>query len=382
MKIKKLLSLILAVLLLCGSASASFEAIAANSVSVDSFIDSVEELNAEEAEEEKTLEESAGSRVIVKSLQKPETFGNAEYIKGTYGKHIFQYATEEEATEAVEHYRSLSGVVYAVLDGIVKTQGVPYSEAMLGTQRAKEYIANQEITQEAVKVGVLDTGIEFTNELYEDNPRIIDSGVNMTDSGYKNSAYDDEGHGSIVAEIVMDNTPEAVNVVGYKVLNSNGSGTNLWVATGIEKAVENGVDIINLSLGGEAEPIGYESSIVLDDAVRFAIAQGVTVVAASGNNAYNAKYYSPANVEGVITVGAIDKAGNPAYFSNFGDCVDFVAPGVQIEHDFIKYFYDEWGDITSCGYKEPVDGTSFSSPYVAATAATTLCVILICQVIK
>ena len=339
MKIKKLLSLILAVLLLCCSASASFEAIAANSVSVDSFIDSVEELNAEEVEEEKTLEESAGSRVIVKSLQNPETFGNAEYIKGTYGKHIFQYTTEEEALEAVEHYRSLSGIKYAVLDGIVKTQGVPYSEAMLGTQRAKEYIATQEITQEAVKVGVIDTGIEFTNELYEDNPRIIDSGVNMTDSGYKNSAYDDEGHGSIVSEIVMDNTPDSVNVVGYKVLNSNGAGTNLWVATGIEKAVENGVDIINLSLGGEAEPIGYESSIVLDDAVRFAIEQGVLVVASSGNDGYNAKYFSPANVEGVVTVGAIDKAGNPAYFSNFGDCVDFVAPGVQIEPDLIKYFY-------------------------------------------
>ena len=100
MKRKKLLSLILVVLLLCGTVSASFECIAANSESLESFIESVEELNSEEAEEEKTLEESAGSRVIVKAAKKPETFGNSECIKGTYGKFVFQYATAEEAEKA------------------------------------------------------------------------------------------------------------------------------------------------------------------------------------------------------------------------------------------------------------------------------------------
>lgn len=379
MKSKKFLSLLLAVLLLCGSVSASFEAIAANSVSVDAFIDSVEVLNTEETEKEKSFEESVGSRVIVKAMHKPDIFGNAQYMKGTHGKHIFQYTTEAEATEALEHYRSLSEVVYAVIDGVVKTQGIPYAEAMLGTQRAKEYIEEQKIPQESVNVGILDTGIEFTHELYKDNPRVINSGINMTDTGYKDSAWDDEGHGSIVAEIVMDNTPESVNVVGYKVLNTNGAGTYLWIATAIEKAVEDGIDVINLSLGGEAEPLGYESgAVVLEDSINYAIEKGVLVVVASGNDGHDASYFSPANVKDAITVGAIDKAGNPAYFSNFGECVDFVAPGVEIEHDYVKitYEYDDDGYVTQTkyAYKEPVDGTSFSSPYVAAVAATTLCV--------
>ena len=356
---KKCISVLLAITLLMASLGCGFVVFAANSVSVDAFVESVEELNEEEAEAEKTFEESVGSRVIVKALQKPAVFGDAEYFKGTFGKHIFQYATEEEALKAVEYYSSQSNVIYAVRDSIVNSYEVPYGDAMLGTQRAKEYIANNKIPTSSVKVAVIDTGIDFSNELFKDNPRIVDSGCNTTDSGTENSALDDRGHGSMCSEIVMDNTGDDVSIIGYKVLNTNGAGTNLWVATGIEKAVEDGVDVINLSLGGEAEPYGEETSIVLDDAVRFAIASGVIVVAASGNDGMNAKFFSPANVEGVITVGAIDKAGNHAYFSNYGDCVDFVAPGVQLSIDYSANL---------------IDGTSFASPYLVAEIGTLLSV--------
>lgn len=88
MKHKKILSFLLVVLLLCGSLSSSFECIAANAERVDSFAEAIEELNAEEAEEEKTLEESAGSRVIVKAAKKPETYGNSGQL-GQYYCHLF-----------------------------------------------------------------------------------------------------------------------------------------------------------------------------------------------------------------------------------------------------------------------------------------------------
>jgi len=366
---KKLCSLLLAVLLICATVSASFESIAANSESVESFIESVEELNSEEAEEEKTLEESAGSRVIVKATKKPETYGNSECIKGTYGKFVFQYATAEEAEKAAAYYRTVTGVSYAVIDRIVQSQQLPYAEAMLGTQRVKEYIAEQAIPTSSVKVAVIDTGIEFSHDLFKDNLRIIDSGVNTTDSGIADSAMDDQGHGSLCSEIVMDNTGDDVTIIGYKALNCNGAGTNLWVATAIEKAIEDEVDIINLSLGGEAEPVGYESSIVLDDAVRLAMSKGILVVAAAGNEGLDCVHFSPANIEGVITVGAIDKAGNHAYFSDYGESVDFVAPGVEIEHDYIRQYYAEDGSLLT-DFEEPINGTSFSSPYVVAEIAT------------
>lgn len=165
MKTKRIMAMVLTIILIL--LSSSFECIAANSESVDSFIESVEELNAEEAEEEKTLEESAGSRVIVKAAKKPETFGNSECIKGTYGKFVFQYATEEEAEEAAAYYRTITGVSYAVIDRMVQTQAVPYAEAMLGTQRAKEYIAANHIATTDMKVAVIDTGIDFSHTLFK-----------------------------------------------------------------------------------------------------------------------------------------------------------------------------------------------------------------------
>ena len=359
MKSKKTLSLILAVLLLCGSASASFESIAANSVTADSFVNTVAKLNEEEAEEGKTFEESVGSRVIVKALQKPSVYGNAEYFKGTYGKHIFQYATEEEALKAVDYYSSLPSVTYAVCDGIVEAQETPYGEAMLGTQRAKEYIVQSELPVSSVNVAVIDTGIDFSHELFSNNQRIIDSGVNLTNTGDSDTALDDNFHGSVCAELIMYNSCESTTITGYKVLNAEGVGTYLWIASGVEKAVEDGADIINLSLGGVSEPVGYDSSAVLDDAVQYAISKGVIVVVAAGNDGVNAKYISPANVEGTITVGAIDQAGNHAYFSNYGDCVDFVAPGVGVFSDYKQ---------------DAVDGTSFSAPYVAAEVSILLSV--------
>ena len=373
LSLKKLISLFLAaVILMSSSLGCSLVVFAANSVSVDSFVESVEELNEEESETEKSFEESAGSRVIVKSITQPKTFGKSECIKGTYGKYIFQYETEEEANEAAKFYNSLSGVSYAVIDRVVTANEVPYGEAMLGTQRAKEYIANHEIPTDSVKVAVVDTGIDFEDEIFKDNPRIVDSGVNTTDSGTESSAFDDRGHGSMCSEIIMDNSVESVSIIGYKALNKNGSGTNLWVATAIEKAIEDEVDIINLSLGGESEPIGQESSIVLDDAVRLAISKGIIVVAASGNDGLDCCHFSPANVEGVITVGAVDKAGNRAYFSNYGADVDFVAPGVNIQRDYTMNLYATVNGVVTPidDDMEPINGTSFSAPYIVAEIGT------------
>ena len=357
MKSKTILSLLLAVLLLCGSVSASFEAIAANSVSVDSFIDSVEELNAEEAKEEKTLEESAGSRVIVKSLQKPETFGNAEYIKGTYGKHIFQYA----AAEALAYYCSLSTVKWAELDRVTQMQAddaqlqaSTYGNYMMGSDEAKEYIEEHRIDSSKTTVAVIDTGIDTSSDIYTENERMIDSGVNLSTSGEENSANDDKGHGTNVCAIVLDNTNENVEVVAYKVLNNEGSGSDLAVATAIDLAVENGTDVINLSLGGEGEPTN-----VLTESIQNAFAHDVTVVVAAGNDGRDVKDFSPACIEECITVSAIDQNGNQDFYSNYGEGVDFAAPGHNI--------YSNYGTYSELNGK--YSGTSFAAPFVTAAAA-------------
>ena len=349
MKSKKTLSLILVVLLLCGTVSASFESIAARVVSVESFAEAIEELGESEAKEEKTFEESAESRIIVKASKKPDTFGSAECIRGTNGKYIFQYADDSKVEEALAYYNSLSFVKWAEVDKVTQTYSVPYGEAMLGTKRANEYIANNEIPMNTVKVAVIDTGINFNHEMFQCE-RVVNSGFNVSGSGIDNSAQDDAGHGSCVAEIVFNNTADNVSIIGYKVMNRSGSGTNLAVATGIEKAVEDGVDVINLSLGGAENE-------VVSEAVIYAIRSGITVICSAGNSKLDTVHYTPAKMSEPIVVGAIDKAGNKAYFSNFGESVDFVAPGADLESAFSD---------------DLINGTSFSAPYVAAEAAILL----------
>jgi len=351
MKTKQILSFALSFILLLSCASASFESIAAKAVSADSFAESVAELTEEESEEGKTIEESAASRIIVKASKKPDTFGSAECIRGTNGKYIFQYTDDSQVDDALKYYNSLSFVKWAEADNMVKGYSVPYGEAMLGTNRANDYIAQNSISTTDITVAVIDTGIFFNHELFQ-NERMIDSGVNLSDSGTENSALGDNYHGSSVAEIVLNNTSKNVCIAGYKVMNSSGSGTNLAVATGIEKAVEDGVDVINLSLGGAENEI-------ISEAVQYAISEGITVVCAAGNSKLDTVHYTPANMSEPIVVGAIDKAGNKAYFSNFGESVDFVAPGADLETVFSE---------------ETIDGTSFSSPYVAAEAAILLSV--------
>ena len=351
---KKLCSLLLAVLLLCATVSVSFECIAANSVSVESFIESVEELNSEEAEEEKTLEESAGSRIILKATKQPTIYGTAECIKGTAGKFILQYATEAEAAESLAYYRSLSFVKWAELDCVNETQALNYGNLMLGSDEAIEYIKNNQIDTSKTVVAVIDSGIDTSSEFYTENERMIDSGVNLSNSGKSTTAHDDYGHGTNVCAIVLDNTGENVEVVAYKAMNQSGEGSELDICTCIDLAVENGANVINLSLGREGEP-----SNVMLESIQNALNNDVTVVVAAGNEGRNVAEFSPACIEECITVAAIDKNGNEDFYSNYGEGVDFVAPGHNI--------YNNYGTYNKVN--GAFCGTSFSAPFVAAAAA-------------
>jgi subtilisin family serine protease len=98
-------------------------------------------------------------------------------------------------------------------------------------------------------------------------------------------------------------------------------------------------------------------SQTLDDAVQEAINDGVVFVVAAGNDNQNACSHSPVRLAAAITVGATSSNDARAAFSNYGSCLDLFAPGDDV--------YTPW---TSPSYVT-VDGTSFSSPYVAGVAA-------------
>jgi len=142
-------------------------------------------------------------------------------------------------------------------------------------------------------------------------------------------------------------------------MDSTGSGSWSSVAMGIDWAVNNGMDVINMSLGGAS------SSQAVADAVARAEAAGVLVVASAGNSGCCNTVGYPAAYDGVLAVAAVDSIEMRASFSSTGSQVDLAAPGVGIRSTVPT------GSCSLCdpsGYAS-LSGTSMAAPHVAGVGA-------------
>ena len=348
---KKYISLLTVLFLLLGIHAAPLEAFAVNGAALEKFVQALEQSDVGLSEKEDVLVEQLRQRIAVKSRVKPPVFGAPESTIAYDDVYVFEYTGARESVDALTYYRSLSTTAWAEPDSICRAQslGDDYGDDMLGTTEALAYLNTAFSEVASVQVAVVDTGIDF--DYFADyRQRLTDSGVNTCNSGTADSALDDNGHGSMVSEIILRSTGDNVHITGYKVLNHNGFGDDLGIAAAIKKAADDGAAIINLSLGG------IKNDITLD-AVDYAYEKGAIVVCAAGNESANAGKMAPACSEKALTIGALDKSGHKSDYSNFGKEVDFVAPGTDI------YF----------AYKEKTaSGTSFASPYVAAEIALLL----------
>ncbi len=235
----------------------------------------------------------------------------------------------------------------------------PYRSFQWGLDRTTFASAREAVANEGdVVVAVLDTGIRGT---HEDLDGVLVGGADFV-SGSGDGLVPDHFHGSHVAGVVAAATANGFGIEGsgaglrvmpIRVLNSSGSGSSTNVADGIIWAADNGADVINLSLGST------QNSGVVEIAIDHAVAQGVIVIAASGNSgaAGNPVMY-PAALDDVISVGAIDADDTRASFSGYGSWLDIVAPGVSI-----LSLHNSGDDAYAYA-----NGTSMASPFVAAAA--------------
>ena len=205
-----------------------------------------------------------------------------------------------------------------------------------------------------VKVAVLDTGIDTD---HQDLANAIIDTEDFTGDGVE----DVNGHGTHCAGIIgarlndvgfVGVAPKSQLLVG-KVLGNDGRGEFSWIAQGIAWAVQKGAHIISMSLGGPA------SSNELFNAIHMALAKGVFVICAAGNEGslFQNSIGYPGRYGGVITVASHDRNGNRSGFSSRGGEIDIMAPGSNI-----------WSTYKNGGYAE-LSGTSMATPFVAGLAA-------------
>ena len=216
-------------------------------------------------------------------------------------------------------------------------------------------------TGAGVTAYVIDTGIRFSHAEFGGRAT---SGYDALAPG--TPADDCHGHGTHVAGTVGGTSygvAKGVGLVAVRVLDCAGEGTISGVVAGVDWVTGHHVPgspaVANMSLGGSA-------SSTLDDAVRASIADRVTYVVAAGNgNAFGATSAcneSPARVTEAITVSATDNRDRKASWANYGTCVDWFAPGVDIVSASSE---------TDAG-TSIMSGTSMAAPHTAGVAALRL----------
>lgn len=208
------------------------------------------------------------------------------------------------------------------------------------------------------KLFILDSGIDSEHEDLKD----------VYVRGKSKNNRDSRGHGTHCAGIAaaasdngigiasMSPGVDWVSLYSIKVINDLGFGTQKSIIDGIIEAVDNGADVINMSLGGKAF---QKKETAYEEAVKYANDHNTIIVVAAGNSNESAKNFLPAKLDGVITVAAVNNQLNRAFFSNYVNEISYgiSAPGTDILSTFTEGSY------------EPKSGTSMASPHVAGLIA-------------
>lgn len=147
---------------------------------------------------------------------------------------------------------------------------------------------------------------------------VIDTGVNDYAAESKNftdekTASDENGHGTTVARTILDNSNGKAVILSLKAMKNDGTGYASDIIKAVQYAREQHVDVINMSISA----LDTGSSSIIKQFVSQAVADGITVVVSAGNYNSSAQLYVPSNIEGVISVGAIDENNNKIKSSNF-----------------------------------------------------------------
>lgn len=324
------------------------------------------------------------ARLILKTAGKIDCLNAKKVVDGFEDLCVLQFSSAADAYAAYQIYQETEGVEYVEPD---RTYCV--AEARQTEQQDIEKIHEQIMSkikensdaEEDDLWGVsaisADTYCEWLTENYAQLPEltvaVIDTGIyyehtwfegRISENGKSFVANDDgipddlHGHGSHCAGIVCSATADNVKILPIQALDQYGFGETLEIYCAMRYAMEQGADVISMSLGG------YGESALLNQAAVLIHEAGIPLCVAAGNEMADVLTSNPANAPNVIAVSSVDEDRNLSYFSNYGEGIDFSAPGEN---------------IFSVGLSNPDalvanGGTSMATPFVAAVCADILSV--------
>lgn len=324
-------------------------------------------------------------------------------------------------TATIDSIRSIPGVIAAWNVQRIQLHAGPPEEtpisddSLSSSQSALELVGARQAWQLAsgtgITIGIIDTGIDWDHEdlrdalaispkedlnangrfdawpydqeragiwgdlngIDDDDNGMVDDviGADFVDQEFRNLGddrwydpvpFDEHGHGTLVAGVIAATKDNRKGIAGLahgarlraiRAFDATGSAEEDDIAAGLVYAASNGVDIVNMSFGDGV------NSPLMQDAIEYARTQGCILVASAGNSGIVSTQY-PASYTGVIVVAATTNKDLRAPFSSTGPVVSLSAPGQAIITTSVNSRY------------RTVSGTSFSAPYVAATAALLL----------
>ncbi|RKQ35828.1 S8 family serine peptidase [Oceanobacillus halophilus] len=298
-------------------------------------------------------ENDYGKQLIRSNSKKIEyEFTNLSAISVTMDKQDVQ---ELKNHEHITYIKENTSVKFSTDNGqiteVAELDDIPETERWNISQIGAEKAWVEGSTGKNVNIAIIDTGVSPHHEL------TVAGGIATVD--YTENWKDDHGHGTHVAGVIAASHNETgvvgvapdANIYAVKALDENGEGDLEDILEGIDWAIANNMDIINLSLGTDVE------DPLLEEAIEKAADNGILIVGASGNSGEESSVIYPAKYEHVIGVSAVDGRLNIAPFSSTGPEVEFSAPGFSILSTFLDNSYGT------------ASGTSQAAPHVTGILA-------------
>lgn len=270
-----------------------------------------------------------------------------QFIPNLELRQIYKYAFQGFSVKGKQtDIDQLSQLASAQMVSPVNTYRVHAEESvkMIGGEEVRGLFdaKNQRLTGKGVKVGVIDTGIDYTHPDLREN---YGGGYDLvSQDGDPMETLPSEGastlHGTHVAGIIAANgkirgvAPEAT-IIAYRALGPGGSGTTEQVIAAIDRAIKDQVDILNLSLGNNVNGPDLPISLALNKAVE----KGITAVTSSGNSGPNNwTVGSPGTASRAISVGASTPTMNIPYVDIAGQKLRLEPLQGSVDWDFMKSY--------------------------------------------